>query len=108
MSNRQKRNEKALEKWEALAYKNGWTDALVNDLLEDIAGDKYRTSENSDDPIWETIQALDDKEIEEFLRGCEDIARKEGDRLTVLTVFAGYDEQGVPVFTTEQAVREAN
>ncbi len=108
MSDRQKRNEKALEKWEALAYKNGWTDALVNDLLEDIAGDKYRTSENSDDPIWETIQALDDKEIEEFLRGCEDIERKEGYRLTGLTEFTGYNEDGIPVFVTVKGTPEAN
>ena len=77
MRTKNEKAELALYRWSFLAFKNGRTDAKVNDLLEDIAGDKYLTSETSDDPIWETIQALDEEELDEFLAGCDDIAKEE-------------------------------
>lgn len=65
--------EQALEAWSELAFRNAKTDGQVNDLLEDIAGEKYLTSDESDDPIWETICSLTDEEIEIFMTGCKEI-----------------------------------
>ena len=65
------KNENAMREWEELAFKNNTTDKAVNDLLEKIAGDKYKT--DGDDPIVETIESLDEKEVEEFMKGCKAI-----------------------------------
>ena len=73
MTNGTNKQEQAMERWCDLAYRNCTTDYKVNDLLERIAGDKYLDSDHSDDPIWETIQSLNDNELAEFLDGCDDI-----------------------------------
>lgn len=65
--------EKAMETWIELAYKNSRTDALVNELLEQIAGDKYNDYEELDDPIWTIINRLDTAELFTFLECCEGI-----------------------------------
>ena len=35
------KHQRAFERWQELAYRNCETDFRVNDLLEQIAGDKY-------------------------------------------------------------------
>ncbi|WP_026664845.1 hypothetical protein [Butyrivibrio sp. FC2001] len=69
--------QSALEAWEELAFKNMRTDSAVNDLLEEIAGSKYLTSEEDDDPIWTTIRNLTNSERRRFLKGCERIRTAE-------------------------------
>lgn len=68
---RQEKEQKALDRWAELAFKNGRTDRAVNNLLEEIAGSKY--VEDGDDPIVETIQNLTDDELDEFIDECDDI-----------------------------------
>ena len=65
--------KRAIEAWAELAFMNGRTDAAVNDLLEEIAGSKYLTSEQDDDPIWHTITNLTNSERRRFLAGCDRI-----------------------------------
>jgi hypothetical protein len=72
------KNEKAMEAWEKLAFKNDKTDSAVNDLLEKIAGDKYITE--GDDPIVETIESLTSEEVAAFLKGCEEIEKQDAYR----------------------------
>ena len=67
--------ENALNAWEELAYLNGRTDSAVNDLLEEIAGDKYLTFEEDDDPIYMTIHNLTNAERRRFLEGCKEIKK---------------------------------
>ena len=69
--------ENAMEAWCELAFKNMKTDGEVNDLLEEIAGSKYLTSEDSDDPIYHTILNLTNSERRAFLKGCERIKAEE-------------------------------
>ena len=65
--------ENAFEAWAELAYKNSKTDLAVNNLLEEIAGSKYLTDDDDDDPIYTTIQNLTNAERRSFLQGCEKI-----------------------------------
>lgn len=67
----------AMEAWSELAMKNDRTDAAVNNLLEEIAGSKYLTGEQDDDPIYHTIENLTDMERRVFLDGCEEIREQE-------------------------------
>ena len=69
--------ENALNAWAELAFKDMRTDSAVNDLLEKIAGSKYLTSEEDDDPIWTTINNLTNAERRRFLKGCERIKATE-------------------------------
>ncbi len=68
--------ENAMEAWAELAFLNGRTDAKVNDLLEEIAGEKY--IEDEDDPIYLTIRNLTNAERRRFLEGCDAIMEVEG------------------------------
>lgn len=65
--------EKAMNEWCRLAFENARTDAEVNDLLQEIAGDKYDDYEELDDPIWTIINRLDNAELFDFLERCEAI-----------------------------------
>lgn len=65
--------EQAIEAWSELAFRNAKTDSQVNDLLEYVAGNKYLTSDDSEDPIWDTICRLNDGELELFMIGCNEI-----------------------------------
>ena len=68
--------ENAMVAWEELALLDMDTDREVNDLLEEIAGEKYRTLEDTNDPIYLTIYALTNSERRRFLKGCEKIREK--------------------------------
>ena len=68
---REEANQEALDRWAELACYNGATDAAVNDLLEEIAGEKYEKYEDYEDPIWEIIRSLSDEELDEFIDGCD-------------------------------------
>jgi len=61
----------ALEIWGVLACYNSKTDLMVNDLLEEIAGEKYVVDD--DDPIYTTIKNLSEEERQAFIEGCEKI-----------------------------------
>lgn len=65
--------EQAMNEWSRLAFENARTDAAVNDLLEEIAGDKYSDYEELDNPIWTIINRLDTAELFDFLERCESI-----------------------------------
>lgn len=65
--------DKAMEAWQELAFLNGKTDAAVNDLLEKVAGAKYKDSAYDSDPIYHTIQELSFEERRRFLAGCDRI-----------------------------------
>jgi hypothetical protein len=59
--------------WLELAYRCTDTDYEVNDLLKELAGDKYLTHDEDDNQIYNTIYSLDFDELREFIRGCIDI-----------------------------------
>jgi hypothetical protein len=71
--NKKELAEKAMNEWCRLAFENARTDAEVNDLLQEIAGDKYDDYEELDDPIWTIINRLNTAELFSFLEGCEGI-----------------------------------
>jgi hypothetical protein len=52
------------------------TDYAVNDLLEDVADTKYLTTDDDDNPIYNTIQSLDFDELRTFIKGCIEIEQK--------------------------------
>ena len=66
--------EKALNLWANLAFYNGRSDAFVNDLLENIAGNKYMYDakqgyrEKSESPIDDTFINLTNSELRRFMR----------------------------------------
>lgn len=69
------KHQRAFERWQELAYRNCETDFRVNDLLEQIAGDKYNDYDELDNPIVEIINRLDEDELDSFLCGCYVIDR---------------------------------
>lgn len=71
------KHQEAFKRWQELAYRNCETDFRVNDLLEEIAGEKYCDYEELDNPIVEIINRLDDQELNDFLHGCEIIDRED-------------------------------
>lgn len=71
------KHQEAFKRWQELAYRNCETDFRVNDLLEEIAGEKYSDYEELDNPIVEIINRLDDQELNDFLHGCEIIDRED-------------------------------
>ena len=70
MKNTLTKAEAAFWHWQRLAYKDAESDYQVNDLLEEIAGEKYSDYEELDNPIWEIIQRLDEAELDAFIDGC--------------------------------------
>ena len=68
--------EKALNLWCILAEYNMKSDFFVNDLLEDIAGEKYMTENKSDDPIVDTIRNLTNSECRKFIQQAEEYRAK--------------------------------
>lgn len=68
MKNTTTKAEEAFTIWQELAFRSVRTDAEVNDLLQEIAGEKYNDYDELDDPIWEIINRLTEEELDEFIR----------------------------------------
>lgn len=65
--------EAALEAWWTGVEQDARTDALTNDLLEDIAGKRYEIYFQDDNPIYTIIGNLTNSERRRYIKGVKQI-----------------------------------
>lgn len=63
----------AMAAWRKGIERNNETDFKTNNLLEKIAGAKYKVYETSNDPIYDVVQNLTNSERRRFIKGVEKI-----------------------------------
>lgn len=67
----------ALEAWSQCLNHNMAIDFEINELLEDIAGNRYSIYEQDDDPIYTIIGCLTASERRRFIKGVKEILNEQ-------------------------------